>query len=493
MGGNHDLPQTTGMVEQFEKDAEAFHQELYREHYLAESGLKDQLELTPIYNRYSHLFRKDVVQELLDTGHDRQRRYLAQFATLQYLEHLVKHLSEKISNAMRQATVEWRGQKVSYHNLRPLIANEPDMSRRHRLDILQRQVTAGANPDRQRRFQRVHDEARKLGFESYTAHCDQLLNLNLRHLLEQMQILLEETRNAYFHQLEHFLSDIGVPAEEGATSDMLHLFRATRFDALFPREMMIPALRDTLAGLGINLAEQRNVELDTEPRELKSPRAFCAPIRVPEEVKLVIKPIGGADDYASLFHEGGHAEHFANVAPDLPFAFKRLGDNAVTECYAFLFHYLPLNARWLDRILGIKDAHGFLKFARFQKLWFLRRYAGKLLYEQELHIRLDGADRRYVSLLGDALGVQIGVEDYLADVDDAFYCAQYLRAWILEAQLRRFLEKTFGADWFSTRKAGEYLISLWRRGQELTADELATDMGYDRLDARYLIDEAVHM
>ncbi len=91
------------------------------------------------------------------------------------------------------------------------------------------------------------------------------------------------------------------------------------------------------------------------------------------------------------------------------------------------------------------------------------------------------------------MGVQIGVENYLADVDDAFYCAQYLRAWMLEAQLRRFLERTFGADWFSTREAGEYLITLWRRGQELTAEELATDIGYDRLDARYLIDEVVNM
>ena len=75
---------------------------------------------------------------------------------------------------------------------------------------------------------------------------------------------------------------------------------------------MLPALEATLRDLGIDLAAQANVHLDLEQRPAKSPRAFCAPIEVPGRVMLVIAPIGGRDDWEALFHEAGHAEHYAH-------------------------------------------------------------------------------------------------------------------------------------------------------------------------------------
>jgi hypothetical protein len=36
---------------EFESQAEAFHQEVYREYYLAEAGFKERLDITPIYER----------------------------------------------------------------------------------------------------------------------------------------------------------------------------------------------------------------------------------------------------------------------------------------------------------------------------------------------------------------------------------------------------------------------------------------------------------
>jgi len=102
---------------------------------------------------------------------------------------------------------------------------------------------------------------------------------------------------------------------------------------------------------------------------------------------------------------------------------------------------------------------------------------------------MDLAEQKYVSVLGDALGVTIGPERYLADTDDGFYCAQYLRAWIFEVQLRRYLEDQFGKQWFSALEAGQFLRSLWKMGQERRAEELARDMGYGDLDASYLVEE----
>ncbi len=479
------------MIRDLAQDAEAFHQELYREYYLAEGGLKEHLVITPIYDRYAHLFSEPLVRAVLTSTTDREDRYFAEWVTLEHLENLVKVLTERISNTMRQATVEWDGRQESYHNLRPLMANERDLSRRHRLDDLERAVTASANPERTERLRTLHSGAAHLGFESYVTMCDQLRSLDLDVLTGQMRTLLEQTRDVFFPLLEKLLAETGVPIQEAATCDILALFRGSEFDDLFPQDLLMPALSDTLAAMGIDLAHQETLEVDTGSRPLKTSRAFCCPIRVPEEVKLVTKPTGGLEDYASLLHEAGHAEHFVHIDADLPISFKRFGDNSVTEGYAFLFQYLLLNRDWLRRILHLRETGDYLRLAHFRKLWLLRRYASKLLYEQQLHTALEGAEHAYASILGDALGVAVHPESYLADTDDAFYCAQYLRAWTFEVQLRRFLEERFGAEWFATRGAGEYLISLWRRGQERRVEELARDMGYDGLAAKYLIQELV--
>ena len=476
-------------VNQFEKRAEAFQEEINREYYQALAGLKEQLEVVSIYDRYTDLFAEDTVRALLGQRRDKQGRYLAELATMGYLEQKVKDLTEAITNFVLKATVEWDGEEIPYQAVQPRISNEPVMERRHELYARQRAVTAKSNDQRAERFQAMYGATQDLGFTDYTTLCEELEDLHLAWLTEQMQAFLDHTEGVYVEQLAHYLATIGVPEDKADVSDTLYLFRAPHFDGLFPAERMIPALRATLAGLGIDVDSQEALELDTEPRPLKSPRAFCAPIRVPDEVKLVIKPIGGQNDYRALFHEAGHAQHAVNTAADLPFAFKRLGDNSVTEGYAFLFDNLIRNPHWLRKVLEIPEGEDYVRFSRFYKLWYLRRYGAKLLYEQELHAKVEAPASRYTELLGNALKVRIASEKYLEDVDDAYYAAQYLRAWIFEVQMRYYLEREYGPAWFTQPAAGRFLMDLWRQGQRDNVVELAWQMGYEGLDLEPLTEE----
>jgi hypothetical protein len=225
------------------------------------------------------------------------------------------------------------------------------------------------------------------------------------------------------------------------------------------------------------------VVLDVESRPGKSPRAFCAPVHVPGEVYLVVPPMGGRDDYAALLHEGGHAEHFASVDPALPFEFRHLGDNSVTEGYAFLFDHLLEDPEWLARRLGVDDADALLAHSRAQRLMMLRRYAAKLAYELELHGGGD-ADHAatYARRLTDAVRVPWPREQYLMDVDPGFYAAAYLRAWAVESRLRTLLRERFGPAWFESPQAGDLLRDLWAQGQRLDADELLAQLDGGGLD-----------
>src|SRR5204862_366879 len=117
----------------------------------------------------------------------------------------------------------------------------------------------------------------------------------------------------------------------------------------------------------------------------------------------------------------------ALVDRTLPFAYRWLGDASVTESYAFLLEYLTTDPNWLRRHLGYERPESLLQLIGFHKLYFLRRYGTKLLYEQELHRADEPSDvaELYDDMLTQALGVGYGRESYLADVDAGFYCAQY--------------------------------------------------------------------
>ena len=78
-----------------------------------------------------------------------------------------------------------------------------------------------------------------------------------------------------------FRERVGVGARRGRALGRRRVFRATEWDAAFPADRMLPALRATLADLGIDLDAQENVHLDVEQRPSKTPRAFCSPIEVP--------------------------------------------------------------------------------------------------------------------------------------------------------------------------------------------------------------------
>jgi hypothetical protein len=275
-----------------------------------------------------------------------------------------------------------------------------------------------------------------------------------------------------------FRDRVGVGLAEAKRWDVARLFRAPEWDSAFPGDRMLPALEATLADLGIDLYAQANVELDVEKREKKTPRAFCAPIEVPQRVVLVIQPIGGVDDWRALFHEAGHTEHYAHTNADLAVEDRRLGDFAVTEGWAMLMEHLVQNAAWLNRRLDVPRPREFVAEGAASLLYLVRRYCAKLLYEIELFEAEDPVPlrKRYVELLADALKIEPSETDYLADVDAGFYVTDYVRAWAFEAQLSLFFREKFGSTWFARREAGSLLRELWAEGQRLTADELLKEL-----------------
>jgi hypothetical protein len=488
-------------LEAYAAEAEGFVGAMDREYYLHFAGHKRDLEIAPIYDRHRRLFGQPAIEELRErlagaSAGDEQRRtrYLLEFAVGGLMGEATK--GEETALAEREASLEVHvdGRREPYRQASIWQANERDPELRARIEEARLAILdSELNPLHVEMTRRSHELARELGWESYRAMCEELKSVDLVELGRQTGRFLDATAATYRDKVDPQLREqIGLSFDSWRRSDLPYFFRAPAFDALFPQERLMPAFERTLAGLGIDLRAQRSVRLDTEQRPHKSPRAFCSPVHVPQEVYLVIPRTGGRDDFAALFHEGGHTEHYANVDASLPFEFRHLGDNSVTEGFAFLLEHLTEDAAWLRIVMAAENADAYVAFARASKLVFLRRYAAKLQYELELHAggrRLSEMPQLYASQLSDAVGVEWPRMTYLSDVDPGYYAANYLRAWAFETHLRGVLRQRFGVDWFTRAEAGDLLRSIWREGQRLDADELLAQVSDEQLDFGVMLGE----
>jgi hypothetical protein len=474
-------PAGTSALDAYREEADRFVAALDEEFYLHFAGLKNEFEVARIYERYSDLTTLEACNRMRAAADAAGRggTELWRFACEGYLGAITRREIEEIGRLEATVTADVDGERIGFRMLRPTIANEPDRGRRERLERARNAlVEEHLNP----RHATVAETRRRatldLGFPTYRGLYE-AFGFPLATLAAQCEAFLDTTEELYARSFDELLRErVGVSLDDATRWDMPRLFRAHQWDPGFPADGMLAALVGTLADLGIDLRAQANVHIDVERRPKKSPRAFCTPIEIPGRVMLVIQPIGGAEDWRALFHEAGHAEHYANTSADLPMEARRLGDNAVTEGWAALFELLVNDPVWLNRRLDFGRPQDFAAEAAAVHLYLARRYAAKLLYELELHGdgELDELRPRYVERMRDATRIEFAGSDFLGDVDAGFYSTSYLRAWAFEARIRSFLREEFGNAWFARREAGSLLRELWSEGQRPTADELLEDV-----------------
>lgn len=486
-------------LEPIRKSLETFNEEIEREMYEHFSGQKDDIDTDKIYARYAAIFEnEDLVDEVggrrsFGSAADQDRmQYLYGYMVGGYIGRKTTAVDDNIHSMEAKSEVEVDGRKMSFHSVPVALANEPDHAKREAIDRARDPIFTGLNPLFQERLGKAYQFASRFGYADYQAMCEDVKGFDLDELGAQMQGFLHRTDRLYTWHFRNMCKNVlGLSLSDVRKHDIGFLFRAPELDRFFAADRMMGVLNTTLDGMGLQLSDRPNIRVDAEIREKKRPRAFCSGIRVPAEVVLCIRPQGGMDDYRALFHEMGHAQHFGNVSAAIPFEFKYLGDVGLSETYAFLFDHLPGDRDWLGRHFELKedDLAQITRFTAFHLLFMVRRYAAKLLYELELHAGAPNPGRLYAQYLGDALKFRHPENQYLYDVDTGFYCADYLRAWLLEVQLRGRLAEDFGAEWWSSRSAGDFLKALWRDGQKLGCDRMAQNLGYYGIDDYPLVKE----
>jgi hypothetical protein len=467
-------PFTPSEVDAFRERGDAFNRDMLQEYYDHFAGLKDTLDIERVYEEYADLTQLETAQRLEDAPTE-----LWRFACEGFLGNLTRSHQAKAAEVEASLEVKTGGETIPYRMARVVMSNEADRDKRRAVDEERiRLMDEHLNPLYLDAHRIDRDAIRRLNAPNYY-ELYKRFGFRLDEIAVDCRALLDETEKLWEDEGDRlFRSRLGFGLDEAKAWDVGRLFRAPELDQLYPSDKMLPALETTLSELGIDIHSQANVHLDLDVRPNKTPRAFCAPIEVPDKVMLVIQPIGGKDDWEALFHEAGHTEHYAFTSESISMEGKRLGDMAVTEGWAMLLQHLVTEPAWLNRRLDVARIDELARDGAVSLLYFVRRYCAKLLYEIELFQVEDPTTvrARYAELLSDALKIPVHPESYLDDVDGSFYVTGYLRSWAFEAQLRDFLRAEFGNEWFARREAGELLRELWSLGQDPTADALLKDV-----------------
>lgn len=478
-------------LDRLREGGEVFMQEISREYYLAHSGQKPTAELQPIFARHAAILGPEALESTLEAfkgaadGSEEKRsaRLLLDWQAESQSSRQLAELDEREIAWEGSAVVRVEhGREIPYEAASIEMANSTNADERHMIEAARaRIVEAELAPIRRERFQRERDITEQLGLASnYNATFELLSGVSLAGLKAECEQFLRDTQALWDEVLPEFSKRVlGMSPKELTRADALALFRAREFDGYFPARHMETSIRKQVQEMGIDPLAGGRITLDTGERPGKRARAFCAPVRVPEEVYLVLRPHGGQSDWSTFLHELGHALHFAYMRPDLPFEDRWLGDNSITEGYAMLFDHLMKNQGWLKRYteLGANNLPAFTRSTGFEELHFLRRYTAKLIYEIELYggnVRWDSLPDLYVDGLTSATTFQYNRADAFVDVDPRYYAVRYLRAWQLQALIAETLVERYDEDWWRNPRAGPWICAaLFGEGQQELAHEQA--------------------
>jgi hypothetical protein len=407
---------------------------------------------------------------------------------------------DALENAILAARVDFDGEALPLRAAQAKLALLDEYSEREELGRLTGDESARFNDERYDLMQAGERLDSELSGETDPIRRNEARKqIDLHELAKVLSEAASEQRQQFAPLRERWIERVLGPEADGEPSSyhVAYLRRMSPLADVYTKERCVPVCLDSLTDLGFDLAADGRIHLDLDDRPQKNPRACVIASDPPQVVHLITRAQGGLHDYQGFLHEAGHALHYAGCDPTLPYTFRRLSrDHALTEIYSFLLESVTREPGWHAEYFGLSadDAEDRAEATRFLDVLLFRRYAAKLEYELELWADFDHPATYasvYAERLRAATGFRYRSDAYLADMDDGFYSADYLRAWIRSAQLRSHLREGFGPDWWRTPAVGDFLRGLFAEGTRPSSEEIATRIGFEPLDTGPLVREGL--
>src|SRR4051794_19103472 len=469
-------------------------------------GEKEVSESAEIVARYRDLFSREQLEALHAAEQDapevdeRERLYrLRKTCEAGVVSAEMAEREDALENAVLAARVEFKGEQLPLRSAQAKLAVLPDYGEREDLGQVTADRSADFNADRLEVLQAGEElEAEISGQPDMIARNEEEKGVSLRELEAALAQASDRSTAAYVLLRDRWFERLLGPEREPVPSSyhVAYLRRLSPLESTYTKDRAVEVCMDTVKRLGFDLENEPNIRLDLDDRPQKSPRACVIPSDPPTVVHLITRAQGGLHDYQAFLHEAGHALHYAGCDPNLPYTFRNISrDHALTEIYSYILEAITREPEWHAHYFGLSDEDSArnAEATDFLEAVLYRRYTAKLQFELEFWGRFNeeggGGPEGYEERLTEATGVRYRADNYLFDMDAGFYSADYLRAWIRSAQLRDFLVREVGEDWWRNAETGERLRALFTEGTRPSSEEIASRLGYQPLDIAPLLHE----
>jgi hypothetical protein len=468
-------------------------EELNLEKYYNLSGLKSGSNQEGIFKKYSEFSDPGPFLSIKESQpHDETEasevRLILSFFAKTFLEGRSAKSIDQILNAEFRASILHGKRSIHYRSVVDEIKNEPKKSIREELDRKRVEVVSRVNPKYLKLFEAFNRNSEELGFPTYKKLCDDTDSLELGRLSEHAKVFLRDTDYIYRDLLKWFvLKRMEMKLGDLTLNDLRYLFSSFELRENFPQSPLLLIANRLFSEMGIEITN--NLKIDSEQRGGKISESFCIPLEVPNKILCSINPIGGIENYESLFKTLGKALCYAHTEPEGSLVFRMLRDPTYLEIFSHLFKNLIYQPKWIKRYLRHDPGSDFLEFLYLRELNILRNYCGKLAYEFLIHENIEHKDRseHYAQTLREATLANHDQTDYLIDISPFFYSAVYLNASFIEVSFRSFLREVFDEEWWRKREAGNFLLNLWRHGGRITCSDIAEKCGLTEIDSTPLV------
>jgi hypothetical protein len=489
----------------YEKRLERYIYERAEEVRAVRVGEKEVSEQAAIVARYADLFTRDQLGELRsveeETSDEDERERVFRLRKACESGVIAAETAERedaLENKILSARVEFKGEELPLRSAQARLALLPSYSDREELGDRQADASAEFNEERLGLLRTIEElDAELSGEPDPVARSEQEKRISLRDLDAALAQASKAVTDSYFDMRERWFERL-LGSERADIPNSYHVAymrRLSPLEATYTRERAVEVCLATLERLGLDVTSNGNIRLDLDDRPQKSPRACVIASDPPRIVHLITRAQGGLHDYQAFLHEAGHALHYAGCDPNLPYTFRNLSrDHALTEIYSYICEAISCQPGWHQEHFGLsrEQAEENSEATIFLEVFLFRRYLAKLQFELDFWSRFSedgGTPDGYEQRLTDATKVRYRADNFLADMDAGFYSADYLRAWIRSAQLKDYLRREVGDEWWQNQATGEKLRALFTEGTKPSSEDIAARLGFDPLDTVPLVQE----
>jgi hypothetical protein len=407
-------------------------------------------------------------------------RQLLRFTLAEYLLHQTHESSANLLDQQQSAVIQVPilDEPVPFWQVSSRLALERKRVLREALEDATTGVIQGFHKLHRAFWSHLFAAVEALGYPNLIALWEELSGVPLDEFLKPLEEILRETEDTYRERMQwHLKRASGIKLESAKRHDILALFGLQETAAWFPRADLLPCLQQWLRDWGWHAEEHANLRV--EPGTAVAGGAWCMPFEVPGDIRLAVAPSEGIRGYAQTFREAGKALFLASLPAEVPRELRCFPDPSLLEGQAELLGGLMRTSRWVQIYRHISQPEEVLSLAQLERLYIVRRYIGKCLYERTFYEDsvLDGKDEAYRDALHRACGLGYPEAYYLYDIDAGFGSFWNVRGWALCATVRRQLQQQYVEEWFREPEALRALQEFWRQSPSRTVEALMGQVG----------------